>query len=759
MAGKRYLGLISCILSAALLLNACGSGAGKDAMQNDAGGSEAETNESAAEAQADGEAESEESDQDEMMADYFGDERYSLSAAIAEGADILETEDDVEAQEVFKELERINGDNLFYCTDNYGCITYLEGSIFEGPCDSREALQSAIDKLLPALTTDNSMELSAGEMFLDDHGNYFVSYHEILDGAPNPSNVVKIFFDENMNMMGLSSSMFPNINDDEMLVSRDEALLITKDATRELFPEKNFRFYENETTFGYNLISDPVTGQEYNCKIYTVISDNPDADTASIESAYLEHLVTMGGVYLWSRPAKASIARNNSEHRDVINKWINRSTAKTYTTVIDDINGKKQEITVPVAYDKGMYFLEDVDRNIICADYWEFEFNNDIRVISSKTNNDWDEDYIIAYYNYITAYDYYASDGWDGPDGLGAPMILLMDYCDENHTPIDNLCYLGQYEQAHLFTATSKGNNYHRLLDLIAHEYTHSVTTTILGNIVYKNEQGSINEAMSDIMGELTELCHYEKIGNPIDPNRTFLMGGDGTIAAFRDIFDPEIFGQPSCVGGVFYVPPVAIPSSMNDRGGVHVNSGIVSHLLYTMSADTGLSYEDLSEIWEAVICMLVPGTNFTELSYMITMACHLTGYDDYIDIVEQCIEESGLRLDDPFAGEVEGTSNFYMDLPPWINWDRTRLDLVDEIGDLHCCWPARGSNRINVTVYPGNYTIQLTEFDSNQTPIDGWYYDGMSWGDYSNKDKKIYIGPNIIYKLSDIELTSVEQQ
>ncbi len=755
MAGKRYFGLISCILSTALLACACGSEVSTGNEQTDASLSANEDGEALTTEETE---EIDESINEDIIDDFYGDERYTLSTAVAMDNDFKTAADDPEAQKVFDELERINGDDLGYITNNYGYITFLEGSICEGPCDSEEALQSAIDKLLPALTYDRSIELSAAVFFEDDYGNFFVSYQEMLDGEPNKSNVVKIFFDQNMNMFGLSSSIFPNANDQENLIDKEKALEIAKQAAKEHFPDKTFRFYEEETTFGYKLLSDPVTGQEYNCKVYSILSDNPESDTASIESAYLEHLVTMSGVYLWARPSKPSVEKSNTAHRDSIDKWINRSVKKTYTTVIDDINGKKQEITVPIAYDEGMYFLEDVDRDILCADYWEFEYNNELKVISSKTGDDWDQDYVIAYYNYITTYDFFDEDGWKGPDGSGAPIILLMDYCDENHTPIDNLCYLGQYEQAHLFTATSKGNEYHKLLDIVAHEYTHSMTTEVLGNIIYKNEQGAINEAVSDIMGELTELCHYEEIGNPVDPNRTFLMGGDGSLAAFRDLYYPEIYGQPSCVGGVFYVPPAALPLSINDRGGVHVNSSIVSHLLYTMSTETDLTYMDMARIWGTVICMLVPGTSFTELSAMIPMACDLAGYDQYMDVIEQCVYDSGMMLDDPFEGELEGTSNIYIDLPPWINWDRTRMDLVDENGYFHSCWSARGSNRINVTVYPGKYSIQLTEFDSNQKPIDGWYYDGIEWGDYSNKDKQMDIESDMIYRLEPIQMTSEEQ-
>ena len=740
MPGKNISSLILVFLAISLVLMGCGGRTNSSDSSNE---------DSLQEEQESGE----EADRMELSVNHTEDESDTLSMVFGLDDDIIKADEDPKAVEVFEQLKRINGNDLEYVTDKYGYITFLKGSAFEKPCQTYEDLEKAIDILLPALTSNNEMKLTPGEYIMDEFGNRYLLYKEQVDGEINESNVVKIYFDKDKNMLGLSASLFPNLNDSEEIIEKEEAVDIVKEAVKEEYPENDYYFYDNETKYGYRYLTDPVTGQGFNCKVFSVLTDNPFSDQSTSEAPFLEHYVSKGGIYIGCEPSNASIESAGTKNRELIDKWIDRSETASYSTVIDDINGKKQQITVPVAYDDGMYYLEDVERDILCADYWEFEYNDELKIISSQTNDDWNIDYITAYYNYITAYDFYADNGWIGPDGIGSPVILLMDYCNEDHTPINNLSYIGQFENAHLFSATSKGNEYHKLLDLIAHEYTHSVTTAALGNIIYRNETGAINEGLSDIMGELIELIHYDKLGNRISDDRTFLMGGDGSITVFRDIYDPEYCGQPYYAGGVFYAPPAAVPSSMNDMGGVHLNSSIISNLCYRMARDAELSYKDIGRIWETVINMLVPGTGFKELAKIIPMASELCGYGQYADTFRKCIEESLITEDDPFDSSIDDICNICFELPPWINWNRVRLDMVDENDHLHSSWPAKGKNRIKINVYPGKYSIQLTEFDEKGKPCYAWFYDGEKWGDQSLKGKQAEFKENISYELNHISI------
>ena len=57
-------------------------------------------------------------------------------------------------------------------------------------------------------------------------------------------------------------------------------------------------------------------------------------------------------------------------------------------------------------------------------------------------------------------------------------------------------------------------------LDVIAHEFTHCVTETAMGANLYRDDYGAINEAMSDILGNLCEaLCSGEGTTNCRPPS------------------------------------------------------------------------------------------------------------------------------------------------------------------------------------------------------------------------------------------------
>jgi len=114
-------------------------------------------------------------------------------------------------------------------------------------------------------------------------------------------------------------------------------------------------------------------------------------------------------------------------------------------------------------------------------------------------------------------------------------------------------------------------------LDVTAHELTHGVTAAT-ANLVYQNEPGALNEAMSDIMGAVCESWRDQGISG-----RTWLVG--------EEIFTPAIDGDalrymadptrdaalyPPAIGGSRdYYPDLYQGTS--DNGGVHINSGIAN--------------------------------------------------------------------------------------------------------------------------------------------------------------------------------------
>lgn len=109
-------------------------------------------------------------------------------------------------------------------------------------------------------------------------------------------------------------------------------------------------------------------------------------------------------------------------------------------------------------------------------------------------------------------------------------------------------------------------------LDVVAHELTHAVTD-FSSDLVYQNESGALNEAMSDIFGTLVE--HHAnnnpdyEIGEDI---YTPAKSGD----ALRSMSDPTKYNDPDHYS-VRY-------TGTEDNGGVHINSGIINKAAYLLA-------------------------------------------------------------------------------------------------------------------------------------------------------------------------------
>jgi bacillolysin len=105
-------------------------------------------------------------------------------------------------------------------------------------------------------------------------------------------------------------------------------------------------------------------------------------------------------------------------------------------------------------------------------------------------------------------------------------------------------------------------------LDVIAHEMTHGVTHHS-ANLVYEGQSGALNEAISDIFGEMAEAHFYG--------NNDWLIGSQiGGTGAIRSMADPGRFHDPAKMS--------QFVNTLDDNGGVHTNSGIINRAYYLLA-------------------------------------------------------------------------------------------------------------------------------------------------------------------------------
>ncbi|MGM7700299.1 M4 family metallopeptidase [Pseudalkalibacillus sp. Hm43] len=165
-------------------------------------------------------------------------------------------------------------------------------------------------------------------------------------------------------------------------------------------------------------------------------------------------------------------------------------------------------------------------------------------------------------------YDYYLGEfGRNSYDGNGATIQSSVHYSSNYNNAFWNGSQMVYGDgDGTTFQALSGG------IDVVAHELTHAVTD-YSSDLVYENESGALNEALSDIFGTLVEYYH--------GTNPDFEVGEDiytpGTPGdALRSMSDPTKYGDPDHYSNRY--------TGTGDNGGVHTNSGIINKAAYLLS-------------------------------------------------------------------------------------------------------------------------------------------------------------------------------
>lgn len=180
-------------------------------------------------------------------------------------------------------------------------------------------------------------------------------------------------------------------------------------------------------------------------------------------------------------------------------------------------------------------------------------------------------------YNYIgNTYDYYnARFGRDSFNNGGATMTMTVHYS----SGYNNAFWNG----SQMVFGDGDGSlfgPFARSLDVVAHEFTHAVTQYSAG-LIYMNESGALNEAMSDIFAASVES--YAN-GGTINSD-TWKVGEDcytpGTAGDALRYMD-----RPTDDGYSYDYYPERYTGSA-DNGGVHLNSGI-ANLAFNLMVEGG---------------------------------------------------------------------------------------------------------------------------------------------------------------------------
>jgi len=143
-------------------------------------------------------------------------------------------------------------------------------------------------------------------------------------------------------------------------------------------------------------------------------------------------------------------------------------------------------------------------------------------------------------------------------------------------------------------------NRFTIALDVIGHELTHGVTQ-YEANLVYWEQPGALNESFSDVFGSLVK--QYQRQESAADANWII---GEGLFTSNVNGVGIRSMKEP----GTAYDDPVLgkdpQPAHMDnyvktveDNGGVHINSGIPNHAFYVVAKEIGgYAWEKAGQIW-----------------------------------------------------------------------------------------------------------------------------------------------------------------
>lgn len=236
-------------------------------------------------------------------------------------------------------------------------------------------------------------------------------------------------------------------------------------------------------------------------------------------------------------------------------------------------------------------------------------------------------------------YDYYLDTfGRDSFDGNGATIESTVHYRDN----YNNAGWTG-YQMIYGDGDGSKFREFSGALDVVAHELTHAVTQNT-ADLIYQNESGAINEAMSDIFGTAVEFYANN------DPD--WLLGEDIYTPnidgdTMRSMEDPTICGDPDHYDDRY--------TGSDDNGGVHTNSSIINKTAYLISEGgthygvtvNGIGMDKMANIfYRALTQHLTQSSTFSQLrAALIQSASEIYGTNgSEVQAIQSAFDSVGIQ-------------------------------------------------------------------------------------------------------------------
>ena len=551
-----------------------------------------------------------------------------------------------------------------------GQVYFIGKSKAFGPVNDAIDAYSLVYSLVGMLGEKDGIDLALWhEMKAGDSTVY--SFQQLHDGVEVMGSTVKINTDGEGNVTAVFASLDPGSVGNEKSLSRTDAEEVVKAKLAKsgdrgnLLPDFTERViletYDMAEALNLDVEVDPIPS----VLSWIVYSENKAGGYEGKKYPYIAHYVRADGTYIKSLPVSEP---GDEESRNGFRKQklFDGMEPDEWTGEITDINGDTKEVTLPVMFSEteNKWYLGDIERKIVVADFAEAAYGDEHRldIVSCETNDGWDNEDLFMYYNYIRSWDFYKDLGWDGPDGEGTDVVILKGLCYSDGTPYENACSIGKVENYQMFgyapyAADGTALGLVKGLDVMAHEYTHTFTGTVMNDNLYENDLGAINEAMSDIMGNLVEYIYGDT------DDKSWVLG-ENTGQMVRSMSRPSDMMQPEYVWDVFYGPHTENPVTANDRGGVHFNSSLLNKIASKLCLKYGMSYEEAVKFWIMAAAGMTPKTDYVRIPALLDWALFESGNEKYYDALHDLISEVKIQETEVPEKLPEGQSVIKLRLP-----------------------------------------------------------------------------------------------
>lgn len=456
--------------------------------------------------------------------------------------------------------------------------------------DEKSALEAVASVSGAIGISDVNKELKIKSADTIDNNTYY-RFQQYYNNILVYGKTVSVCADEKGNAEALTSnfkhiSKLPNEYTSDMLNADDVVIYGNKFNVCSV----SYKETENETNIVFTDVS---TGEIIDYKSITYTDSAPDYISKQGEKSFL----------LYDEKRNVKMLNSNKEILAHTREKIEDDSKKKYKIVFYTNNNAAKRRDVEDSY----YFFKNEKI------YVEYVINNKIQYVTSNKENGFDNNAVTVIENVEKAYDYFLKKlDRKGFDNNNSRMFVAYnDKISNDEKGGNSYSYSG-------FLLNFGYNENYNAVDLIAHEFTHSVEFTI-SNMDYCGETGAIMEAYSDIFGELVE--EYAANKPP-----------DWVFNSQRNMIEPEKSELPKTYKGNYWADTKEKLNkngkTLTDHGGVHTNHAVLSHAAYLMWSDGAdkqkLSSDSLAKLLYRALFLMNSDETFAQFRNAVELTARI---------------------------------------------------------------------------------------------------------------------------------------